>query len=181
MTMKKFLFIGCLFLSLFQSYAQGIKLTNALIIGQFDKQEDRFAIEVNVTDLFTSLGIKAIPSINILKQGADPLILASDTMINALKLKGIDTYVLIYVKGYDRKFKGSNSELLLEEGLKQSSIYSLFKDDITSITFEFSIFKGGKRVYANVFKVGNISNRDDVIKRFRKKAPKFISTNFVSK
>jgi hypothetical protein len=50
--MKKFLFIGCLFLSLFQSYAQGIKLTNALIIGQFDKQEDRFAIEVNVTDLF---------------------------------------------------------------------------------------------------------------------------------
>ena len=89
MTMKKFLFIGCLFLPLFQSYAQGIKLTNALIIGQFDKQEDRFAIEVNVTDLFTSLGIKAIPSINILKQGADPLILASDTMINALKLKGI--------------------------------------------------------------------------------------------
>ena len=52
--------------------------------------------------------------------------------------------MLIYVKGYDRKFKGSNSELLLEEGLKQSSIYSLFKDDITSITFEFSVFKGGK-------------------------------------
>ena len=180
MTMKKCLFIGCLFLSLFQSYAQGIKLTNALIIGQFDKQEDRFAIEVNVTDLFTSLGIKAIPSINILKQGADPLILASDTMINALKLKGIDTYVLIYVKGYDRKFKGSNSELLLEEGLKQSSIYSLYKDDITSITLEFSVFRGGKRLYANTLKVGNISNRDDVLKRFRKKAPKFISANFIS-
>ena len=180
MTMKNFFFIGCLFLSLFQSYAQGIKLTNALIIGQFDKQEDRFAIEVNVTDLFTSFGIKAIPSINILKQGADPLILASDTMINSLKAKGIDTYVLICVKGYDRKFKGSKSEMLLVEGLKQASIYHLYKDDITSITLEFSVFREGKRLYANTLKVGNISNRDDVLKRFRKKAPKFISANFIS-
>jgi hypothetical protein len=124
--MKKIFFIGCLFLSLFQSNAQGIKLTNALIIGQFDKQEDRFAIEVNVTDLFTSFGIKAIPSINILKQGADPLILASDTMINSLKAKGIDTYVLICVKGYDRKFKGSKSEMLFLNKAITSSSFILY-------------------------------------------------------
>lgn len=160
--------------------AQGIKLSNALIIGQFDKQEDRFAIEVNVTELFNSVGIKAIPSVNVLKQGADPLILATDTITNALKARGIDTYVLINVKGYDRKFKGSKAEMPLEQGLKQASIYHLYKDEITSVTFEFGVFRNGKRVYANTFKVGNISNRDDVVKRFGKKAPKFIEKNFLA-
>ena len=42
----------------FLGYAQGVKLSNALVIGQFDKAEDRFSIEVNVTEIFNSLGIK---------------------------------------------------------------------------------------------------------------------------
>ncbi len=76
----------------FFGYSQGVKLANALVIGQFDKAEDRFSIEVYVTEIFTSLGIKAIPSINVMKQGADPLILASDTMVNNLKTKELSTF-----------------------------------------------------------------------------------------
>jgi hypothetical protein len=89
--MKYIQLVILLLMPVFLGYSQGVKLTNALIIGQFDKAEDRFSIEVSVTEIFTSLGIKAIPSINVMKQGADPLILASDTMVNNLKIKGFDT------------------------------------------------------------------------------------------
>jgi hypothetical protein len=115
-----------------------------------------------------------------MKQGADPLILASDTMVNNLKIKGFDTYVVVNVKGYDRKFKNSSAEMSLEDALKQTSIYHLYKDDITSITFEFSVFRNGKRINTNLLKVGNISNRDDVLKRFRKKAPKHLTNYFLA-
>ena len=85
--MKYLQLVILLLTPVFFGYSQGVKLSNALVIGQFDKAEDRFSIEVNVTEIFNSLGIKAIPSINVMKQGADPLILASDTMVNNLKIK----------------------------------------------------------------------------------------------
>jgi hypothetical protein len=178
--MKYLQLVILLLMPVFFGYSQGVKLANALVIGQFDKAEDRFSIEVYVTEIFNSLGIKAIPSINVMKQGADPLILASDTMVNNLKTKGFDTYVVVNVKGYDRKFKNSSAEMSLEDALKQTSIYHLYKDDITSITFEFSVFRNGKRINTNLLKVGNISNRDDVLKRFRKKAPKHLSNYFLA-
>ena len=40
-----------------------------LVVGQFDKPDERYAIEVAITDLFTRNGIAAIPSLNVIKQG----------------------------------------------------------------------------------------------------------------
>ena len=47
------------------------QLTNAVIIGQFDKPEDRFSIEINTTEILAAQGIKAMSSLNLLKTGAD--------------------------------------------------------------------------------------------------------------
>ena len=39
-----------------------------LIIGQFDRPDERYAIEVTLTEIFAQNGLEAIPSLNILKQ-----------------------------------------------------------------------------------------------------------------
>ena len=68
-------------------FAQNIEKNKILIIGQFDRPDERYAIEVTLTELFSKQGLMAIPSLNILKQGSDPLILASDTLQQLLLKK----------------------------------------------------------------------------------------------
>ena len=161
------------FLSIFSctSIAQ-FSLSNAVIIGQFDKPEDRYAIEVNVSEIFSSAGIKVMPLQNIIKQGGNPLVLLEDSVQSALKIKGFDTYLVVNVRGYDRKFKPSISTDNLEKALNMTSIYKLYRDESTSVSFEFIFFKNNKVVYRDILKCGNISDRDSTLKRFKKKLPK---------
>jgi hypothetical protein len=70
--MKKSLFVCYLFLLLSLNNfisSQSLKLTNAIVIAQFDKQEDRYALEVSLTEMLAEYNIKAMPSLNLLKQG----------------------------------------------------------------------------------------------------------------
>ncbi len=151
-----------------------LNLTNALVIGQMDKTEDRYSLEINATELLNSRGVKATPSLNVMKFGGDPLILASDSITELMKSKSIDTYVLISVRGFDRKFKVSSLKDSLNVALGQSSLFGLYREDIVSISFEFKFFRGGQLIYSDMVKCGNIGDRETVIKRFRKKVGKRI-------
>ena len=53
-------------------YCQRESQGKVLIIGQFDRPDERYAIEVTLTEIFAQNGLEAIPSLNILKQGSDP-------------------------------------------------------------------------------------------------------------
>ncbi|MFN5032238.1 MAG: hypothetical protein ACK5FX_08470, partial [Flavobacteriia bacterium] len=65
-------FIGnCMF-----GQVNDLHLTNALVVGQLDKPEDRYTVEINLTELLTDAGIKAIPSLNMMKLGSDASLLA---------------------------------------------------------------------------------------------------------
>lgn len=166
--------IVLLFVSL--SFAQsGLKLTNAIVIGQFDKPEDRYAVEVTLTEFLSQAKIKSLPSLNILKQGSSSAILGNDTLQKQMKDNGYDTYLVVSVRGYDRKFKPSESKVSFAEILERTSIYHLYRDEATSVSFEFTFFRGNQVVYRDVLRCGNISNRDSVIKRFRKRLPKKVS------
>ena len=104
--MKKYALILLLFVSTFGfGQTKNLHLTNALVIGQMDKEEDRYALEVNLTELLTDAGIKAIPSLNIMKLGSDATILAADSIQKKVAAKGVDTYVLISIRGYDKKYR----------------------------------------------------------------------------
>ena len=46
-------------------FAQNIEKNKILIIGQFDRPDERYAIEVTLTELFSKQGLIAIPSLNI--------------------------------------------------------------------------------------------------------------------
>lgn len=146
-----------------------LKLTSAVVVGQVDNPQDRYSLEINMTELLGSRNIKAIPSLNLLKLGGDPMLLASDSIQNLVKAKGVDTYMLVTVRGYDRKFELSSSQEDLKEALERSSLYELYKQDIVSVTFEFRFYRDGKFIYADSFKCGNVGSRDAVIKKLRLK------------
>ena len=141
----------------FHSLGQGLNLTNAIVIAQFDRPEDRYTIELNTTEILNSLGIKAQPSLNFLKQGANINNLTSDSLRDNIK-----------TKGYDRKFKASKTKITVNEILERTSIYSIYRDESTSVSFEFIFFKNNEMIFTDIIKVSNISDRDSVLKKYRK-------------
>ena len=151
-----------------------LALTNAIVIGQLDNPEDRYSLEINLTELLTSRGIKTIPALNIMKMGADAQMLASDSMQQLITSKGVDTYLLVSVRGYDRRFKPTTSTDSLSKALSAGNLFNLYQPDITSISFEFKFFRNGQMVFSDIVKCGNISDRETVLKRFRNKVGKRI-------
>lgn len=69
--MKYLVFFGLAILTHLVS-AQSVKLTNAVVITQFDKEEDRYAMQALMADILKGYQIKALPVMNVLKQGEDP-------------------------------------------------------------------------------------------------------------
>lgn len=158
-------------------YGQKVKLnlTNALVIGQMDKPQERYAIEGQLSQLLAEYNIKAAPSLNYVKVGGDTDILLKDSIASKLKAEGFDTYLIVSVRGYDRKFKASTRRDSLEEKLSQGSLYEIYRQDAVSVTFEFTFYRNGEYLTSEVIKLGNISNRETVLKRFNKKVGKRIA------
>ena len=61
-----------------------INLTNALVIGQMDKPQERYAIEGHLTQLLSQYNIKAAPSLNYVKVGGDSGVLLEDSIVSKL-------------------------------------------------------------------------------------------------
>ena len=151
-----------------------LHLTNALVIGQIDNPEDRYSLEINLTDLLVSRGVKSEPSLNIMKFGEDSQVIGSDSVLNLMKTKGIDTYCLVSVRGYDKRFKKTKRRDSLKESLSTGSLFNLYREGIVSISFEFKFYRNGEFVYTDIVKCGNVGDRPTVLKRFRKKTGKRI-------
>lgn len=152
----------------FSQQTKDIHLRNALVVGQLDKAEDRFTMEINLTQLLAESGIKAMASLNVLKEGTPPEMLASDSIQAVLKAKGIDTYVLVSVRGYDRKFKPSKRHESLVAELASSHLFPIYRDEISSVTFEFKFYRNGEFAGYDLIKVNGVGSRETVLKKFRK-------------
>lgn len=155
-----------------QLFAQELKLTNAVIVGQLDKEGDRYLVEVALTELFNQYGVKAIPSMNVLKVGNEQELLASDSVQAILKEKGFDTYVLVSVRGFDKRFQKSEKQKPLLDNLKEGHLFPIYKEEAVSVSFEFFFYRNGQHIGTSLIKCGGISSRDGVIKKFRKKVSK---------
>ena len=177
--MKYLVFFGLAILTQLVS-AQSVKLTNAVVITQFDKEEDRYVIQALMADILKGYQIKALPVMNVLKQGEDPQHLLNDSIQQIIVQKGFDTYLVVNVRGYDRTFKPSEDTQTLAELLETTSIYQIYRDEATSVSFEFSIYRDGKLVSRQVLRCGNVSDRDSVLKRLRKRLPKKVIPTWIS-
>jgi hypothetical protein len=157
------------------SQTKNMKVNNLVVIAQQDRQEDRFTMEINITELLVDAGIKSMASLNVMKQGTNPSKLASDSIQEILKNKGFDTYLLCSVRGYDRKFKPATNFSSLEEELENGHLFPVYRDDITSVTFEFYFYRNGEFLGYDILKLNGASSRDTVLKKLRKKLPKKIN------
>ena len=116
-----FVFIGfCTF-----SQTKDLHLKNVLIIGQLDKADDRYSVEIALTEILSNAGIKAIPSLNILKVGSEIKQLTNDSIQKIVASKGIDTYMTVSVRGYDKKFKLAQIHDNLETSLNTGHLLEL--------------------------------------------------------
>lgn len=163
-----FLFLATL------SFAQvkNVKLTNCVVIGQFDKPEDRFTIESTTAGVFSANGIKTTPSVNYVKTGGSSSVLAEDSLKSLLKENGFDTYVIVSVRGYDRSFKPSKTNYTFLEKLDQGTLREIYRNAAVSVSFEFSFYRNNEFLGADIIRCTNISNRDTVLKRYVNKLEK---------
>lgn len=151
-----------------------LKLSNALVVGRLDKSEDRYAIENNLTELLVAEGVKANPSLNFLRDGAELSLLASDSMQAVLAAKGYDTYAVVSIRGYDRKFKKSKRKDDLKTCLQAGNLFPIFREEVTSVTFEIFFYRKGQFIGSQLLKCKGVSSRDTVLKKFRKAVGKVI-------
>ena len=158
-----------------------IFIDNALVIAQMDTPEDRYSIEITLTEMLVDAGVKAVPSLNVLKLGSDARTLASDSIQKIVAAKGVDTYCLVSIRGFDRKYTVSNNADDLETSLDQASFFELYRVDAVSVSFQFKFFRDNKCVHSEIVKCGNIGSRGSVLKRFRKKVGKRISKGWTKK
>jgi len=171
--MKK-LFIGFIFFASLSLNAQGLKLSNAVLVAQLDRSEDKFTAEINLAEIFAENGVNILPSLNLLKQGAPLSTLVSDSITAILKEKQIDTYLLVNVRGYDRQFRLSTKIGSLAEELNVGHSFPLFRDEITSITFEFNFFRNEKLCHTELLRLKNVSTKEKLIQKLHKKLPRLI-------
>lgn len=173
--MKIFLAIISIVL-LFSGYAQlsELNLNNALVVGQLDKPEDRFSVEINVSELLSNNGVKAMPSLNVLKLGSNSENLGTDSIQKLVQSKGIDTYLIINVRGYDKNFKPTTRKDNLQTALAAGSLFPIYREEATSVTFEFLFYKNGQFLAADIVRCKNVSSRDSVLKKLRKALEKRI-------
>jgi len=177
--MKNFIVLIVVSLLATSTFAQKEKkvklnLTNALVVAQMDDPDDRYSLEINLTQLFVSSGIKAESSLNYMKFGEDSKILGEDSIKGIMKSKGIDTYCLVSVRGYDKRFKKTERRDNLSDALLIGGLFGLYQENIVSISFEFKFFRDGEFVYTDIVKCGNVGDRETVLKKFRKKTGKRI-------
>ena len=149
-----------------------LNLSNAVVIGQLDNPADRYSIEANLTELFANSGVKSIASLSLMKLGADSQGLAADSTLAMAKGKGFDTYVLVSIRGYDKRYKVSSSTEDFTTSLGRASLFGLYQQDVVSVTFEFKFFRDGKMVHAETIKCGNAGSRSKVLTKIRKKVSK---------
>ncbi|XOV66491.1 MAG: hypothetical protein ACFHU9_12765 [Fluviicola sp.] len=153
---------------------EDLNLSNVVIIGQMDDPADRYSVEISMTELFGNAGIKSKASLNLIKQGGDAQTLASDSITSSLKAEGFDTYMVISVRGYDKRFKTSNVEETFSDALSRGNLFSIYQEGVVSVSFEFKFFRNGKLLRSEIIKCGNASSREKVMRKLRKKVGKQI-------
>jgi hypothetical protein len=116
-----------------------------------------------------------MPSLNLLKSGADSRLLGTDSIKAVVRSKGFDTYLIVKVICYDKRFKVSERKISFEEALGLGTLFNLYRDEAESISFEFSFFKNDQIVYREVIRCMSISDRNTVLKKYRKKLTKRVS------
>lgn len=167
------------FFSSFLFAQEKMDLSNVLVIAQQDDPSDRYSLEVALLQLFNSYDIKTKASLNVLKQGGTAEVLLSDSLQKKLKKEGIDTYMLISVRGYDKRFRPADEVNSLEEEINAGHLFPLYRESATSVTFTITFYRDGNPIHSELIKTGTVGSRDAVIKKLLKKMEKSLRKSWI--
>lgn len=167
------------FFSSFLFAQEKMDLSNVLVIAQQDDPSDRYSLEVALLQLFNSYDIKTKASLNVLKQGGTAEVLLSDSLQKKLKKEGIDTYMLISVRGYDKRFRPADEVNSLEEEINAGHLFPLYRESATSVTFTITFYRDGNPIHSKLIKTGTVGSRDAVIKKLLKKMEKSLRKSWI--
>lgn len=173
------LFISIFIFSVVHAQVDEFKLENALVVAQQDKQEDRYSLEVALIQLFNSYDIKTKASLNVIKQGGSPNILLNDSVQKSLKSQGIDTYMLVSVRGFDKRYKTSKKIKPLEDEIDAGHLFPIYRESAASVTFSFTFYKNGKPVHHELIRTGTVGSRDAVLKKLLRKVDRALRKDWM--
>ena len=167
------------FQSLWAQENQELNLKNALIIAQQNDLSDRYSLESAMMQLFSAYHIRSKASLNVVKEGGSPHILLSDSVRSKLKEEGIDTYLLISIRGFDRRFQPADSLNSFEDEINIGHLFPLFRESASNVTFNFTFYRDLQPVYYDLIRVRGIGSKDDVIKKLMKKVEKELTKHWL--
>lgn len=156
-----------------------LNLKNVLVVSQQDDLSDRYSLEIALLQLFNDYKIKSKASLNIVKEGGNLNVLASDSVQKKLEDEGIDTYLLVSVRGFDSRFKPSKKPNDLKEELNAGHLFPLYRENASRVTFSFIFYRDGKPVYYELIRTGTVSSKEATIKKLMKKVNKRLSKNWL--
>ena len=150
-------------------------LKGAMILVKNDKPEERFSMEANLGKLFSTFGMPLLLSINLIKEGA-PLSELGETKIQAeLNAKGINSVLVISVRGFDTSFKPRTKiPLTLAEMLQEGNLNPISLDEASSVTIEFFQYINGKFNGYHIQRLGGASSRSKVYNKLQKRLEKLV-------
>src|SRR5690554_5250279 len=126
---------------------EALNLKNVLVVGQQDDLSDRYILEVGLLQLFNDYNIKSKASLNVVKQRGTDEILLNDSIHQQLKSEGIDTYLLVSIRGYNKRFKPSENANPIVEEINAGHLYPLYRESASTVTFSFTFYRDMKPVH----------------------------------
>lgn len=165
--------------SLWAQQNQKLNLKNALIIAQQNDLSDRYSIESSLIQMFSSYGVKSKAALNVVKEGGSPDILLRDSVRQKLKDEGIDTYLLISIRGFDRRFRPADSLSDFGDEIHVGHLFPLYRESASNMTFNFTFYRDLKPVYYDMIRVTGVGSKDDVIKNLMKKVEKELTKHWL--
>lgn len=159
--------------------SESLNLKNVLIVGQQDEVSDRYTLEVGLLQLFSSYNVKSKAALNVVKTRGSDEILASDSVYQKLKSEGIDTYLLVSIRGYNNRFKPSEKMIPLEENINAGYLYPLYRESATNVTFTFTFYRDRKPVHSEMIRTGTVGSKDAVMKKLLKKVERRLKKDWL--
>lgn len=159
--------------------AEELNLKNVLIVGQQDDVPDKYTLEVGLLQLFSEYGVKAKASLNVVKQRGTDNVLLEDSVYQSLKNEGIDTYLLVSIRGYNKRFKPSEEINTLEEELNAGHLYPLYRESATNVTFTFTFYRDRKPVHYELIKTGTVGDKAAVMRKLLKKVKRRLTKDWM--
>lgn len=148
-------------------YAQ-LRLDNVLVVAQQDKLEDRYSVELAITNLMQMSGVNSKSALGVIPQGEFMNVLATEEIQKKVKEMGIDTYMLISVRGYDRSFTPSTDLQGMRDELNAGHMFSFWRESANSISFSVTFYRNNQPIHYELIKVKNGKNREVTLKRMVK-------------